>query len=35
MALVLTEEQSMLRDRALGLISEQARMAQVLSLRDS
>ena len=35
MALVLTEEQSMLRDSARGLISDKAPVAHLRSLRDS
>src|SRR6478672_10532913 len=35
MALVLTEEQSMLRDSARGLISDKAPVSHLRSLRDS
>jgi alkylation response protein AidB-like acyl-CoA dehydrogenase len=35
MALVLTEEQSMLRDSARGLISDKAAVAHLRHLRDS
>ena len=35
MALVLTEEQSMLRDSARGLISDKAPVAHLRSLRDT
>ena len=35
MALVLTEEQSMLRDSARGLISDKAPVAHLRALRDS
>ena len=35
MALVLTKEQSMLRDSARGLISDKAPVAHLRSLRDA
>jgi hypothetical protein len=35
MALVLTEEQSMLRDSARGLISDKAPVSHLRHLRDS